>query len=272
MARKTQAPSTALVVQDPKSFAVGAPLKDRFAAMMSKEGAAKVGSTLWPFLGTRGAQFRMGTDRKLGTEFDGVILGTAVVNQYYEGDYDPDNAAGPVCFAIADLAEAQTETELDALMRSLAPPKDLATKVSERCDICQMNAWGSGKGRGKACKNGRRVTVVGVSENYAKTEGARLNIPVTSVRKLADYTKRLAEVGRPLLATVTRFSLSPGDRGGFEMDFEAVSPINDGKTLDALEQRAKEGRESLIAQPSTEPRAEKKAAEPQGKRRMVKRA
>lgn len=264
--RKAQ--DSALVVHDPSAFAVTAPNRDRFAKHLSREAAAKVGSTLWPFLGTRGAQFRMGADRKLGTEFDGVILGTAVVNQYYEGDYDPDNAAGPVCFAIADLSDAP---DPQAVIDALAPPKDLPTRVSESCRVCPMNAWGSGKGRGKACKNGRRVTVLGRSDSYAKTEGARLNIPVTSVRKLADYAKRLAEMGRPLIATVTRFSLSPGDRGGFEMDFEPVAPINDAKTLDALEQRAKEGFESLIAPPSTEPRAEKPAAKGPAKRRMVKR-
>lgn len=271
MARKNEGASKALVVHDPNAYAVSGALKDKFASMLSKESAAKLGSTLWPFLGTRGAQFRLG-DRKLGTEFDGVILGTAVVNQYYEGDYDPDNAQGPVCFAIADLESAQTETELDALMRNLGPPPDLATKVAERCDACPMNAWGSGKGRGKACKNGRRVTLVGYpSDNYAKTEGVRLNIPVTSVRKLADYAKRLAEMGRPLLATATRFSLAPGDRGGFEMDFEPAAPINDLKVLGVLEQRAKEGRESLLAPPSTEPRAEKPAPKAGAKRRMVKR-
>lgn len=256
-----------IAVYDPKSFAVSTAVKDRFAGLMNREAAAKVGSTLWPFLGTRGAQFRLG-ERKIGPELDGVILGVAMVNQYYDGDYDPDNAQGPVCFAIADLAGSE---DPQAAADAMAPPADLATKVSVSCRTCPMNAWGSGKGRGKACKNGRRVTVVGVSENYAKTEGARLNIPVTSVRKLADYTKRLAEVGRPLLATVTRFSLSPGDRGGFEMDFEPAAPINDLRTLDVLEQRAKEGYESLIAPPSTEPRAEKPAGKGAPTRRMVKR-
>ena len=265
-ARKTQ--TTAIVVHDPASFAVGAPLKDRFAAMLSKESAAKLGSTLWPFLGTRGSQFRVG-DRKLGNEFDGIILGTAMVNQYYEGDYDADNPTSPVCFAIADL---ETAEDPQAVADAMAPPADLVTKMSPSCGVCPMNAWGSGKGRGKACKNGRRVTLVGYpSANYLKTEGVRLSIPVTSVRKLADYTKRLAEQGRPLLATATRFTLTPADRGGFEMDFEPVEPINDLKTLDALEARAKQGRESLLAPPSTEARVEK--APPRGapKRRMVKR-
>lgn len=272
MARKnSQTPGTALVVHDPSSFAVGAPLKDRFAKMLSKESAAKLGSTLWPFLGTRGIQFRLG-ESKLGDEFDGIILGTAMVNQYYEGDYDPDNAAGPVCFAIADLEGAE---DPQAVADAMAPPADLATKVADKCVLCPMNAWGSGKGRGKACKNGRRVTVLGYSPttDLKKTEGARLNIPVTSVRKLADYAKRLAETGRPLLATVTRFSLTPGEKGGFSMDFEPVAPINDLKILDVLEQRAKEGRESLLAPPSTEPRAESKApAKGPAKRRMVKRS
>lgn len=270
MARKTQgSQSTSLVPHDPSAFAVGAPLKERFAKHLSRETAAKLGSTLWPFLGTRGVQFRHG-ESKLGDEFDGIILGTAMVNQYYEGDYDPDNAAGPVCFAIADLESAD---DPQAVADAMAPPADLATKVADSCRVCPMNAWGSGKGRGKACKNGRRVTLVGYSPttDLKKTEGARLNIPVTSVRKLADYAKRLAETGRPLLATVTRFSLSPSEKGGFGMDFEAVAPINDLKTLDVLEQRAKEGRESLLAPPSTEPRAEKPAAKGPAKRRMVKR-
>jgi hypothetical protein len=96
-------------------------------------------------------------------------------------------------------------------------------------------------------------------------------VPVMSVRKLADYAKRLAEIGRPLIATVTRFSLTPGDKGGFNMDFEPVGAVNDLRTLDVLEQRAKEGRESLLAPPSTEPSAPKKEAKGAAPRRMVKR-
>jgi hypothetical protein len=266
MAKKTQ---TAVVPYNPNAGALAGPVKDRFAKHLSRESAAKVGSTLWPFLGTRGVTFRNG-ETKLGPEIDGIILGTAVVNQYYEGDYDPDNAAGPVCYAIADLEGA---ADPQAVIDSLAPPADLPTRVAESCRVCPMNAWGSGKGRGKACKNGRRLTILGYSPttDLEKTAGARVNVPVMSVRKLADYAKRLAEIGRPLIATVTRFSLTPGDKGGFNMDFEPVGAVNDLRTLDVLEQRAKEGRESLLAPPSTEPSAPKKEAKGAAPRRMVKR-
>lgn len=257
-----------VAVYDPKNFAVSTQVRDRFAGLMSRENAAKVGSTLWPFLGTRGAQFRLG-ENKLGTEFDGIVLGTVALNQFYEGSYDPDNTSPPKCFAIADLSGSDDPA---GAIERMAPPKELATKVSESCKLCPMNAWGS-QGRGKACKNGRRLIVLGYSEttDLRKTQGARLNVPVTSVSKLADYTKKLAEMGRPLIATVTRFSLSLLDKGGFAMDFEPVTPINDLKTLDVLEQRAKDGLESLIAPPSTEPQAEKPAAKGPAKRRMVKR-
>lgn len=120
-----------------------------------------------------------------------------------------------------------------------------------------MNAWGSGKGRGKACKNGRRAILVGRSDDYSKTEGARLNVPPTSVKRLAEYSKKLRELGRPLISVITRINLEPSDSGGFDMYFEPAEPINDPKTLDVLRKRVSEGYESLVALPSAEARVEK---------------
>lgn len=261
-----------VAVYDPKSFAVSTQIHDRFAGLMGRESAAKVGSTLWPFLKTRGAVFRDG-ERKIGAELECVILGTAPTRNYYEGEYDPGGETGPpTCSAIADVTNMD-ETQAVAAIDAMAPPADFEGKVASSCKLCPMNAWGSGKrGKGRACKLTRRLILVGRSDNYAKTSGVRLNVPIMSVAKLADYAKFLAEKGAPLIGVVTKISLSPLDQGGFQMDFEAVEPIRSLEALDALEQRAKEGHESLIAPPSTEPRAEKPEAKGAPKRRVVKRS
>ena len=237
MAKKA---SSALVAQSGLTPALAA----RFAPKLNKSVAAALGTSLWPYIGTRGASFKLG-ERKIGNVMDLVILDFVLVNQYYGGEFNPQQSTPPVCFAIS-TSKAEDARE------KMAPPAELATKVSGSCAVCPNNAWGSGKRRGKACKNGARLIVLGSGEDYNKTQGARLSVPVTSVRKLGEYLKGQEERGRPCDGVVTEVTLTAGSDGGFNMDFAWKADINDMAILDALEARAKLGHDSLVIAPSTE--------------------
>lgn len=101
-------------------------------------------------------------------ELVGVILDHYRVNAYWEGEY-AGTGTPPTCSA------------LDA--------KTGIGKPGGNCDTCKLNAWGSNTkgGRGKACKNIRRV--------YLLTEGEMLPyllaLPPTSLEDFNAYMRRL---------------------------------------------------------------------------------
>ena len=243
---------------------VPAALAAKFAPKLAATAHAALGTSLWPYLGTKGAIFRLG-ETKIGSKMELVILDYVLVNQYYEGEYNPQQSTPPTCYAISTSKAADAREKM-------APPESLATRVSVSCSVCPMNAWGSGKRRGKACKNGARLTVLGGGEDFAKTAGARLSVPVTSVKKLGEYLTAQAKRGRPHDSVLTEVTLTAGEDGGFDMSFSWASDINNIPVLDAIEKRAEQGHESLVVAPNTEARVPDGAgAKGGGKKRVVKR-
>ena len=224
---------------------------DLISKMFNAQRAAQIGGALWPYVATRGGQWKYG-NTALGDSFQGVIIGVAFENRYYEGSFNPNRLSPPVCFAIApgdgDAAKA---------LESMKPAEGVSDPQSVSCAQCPQNAWGSDPkgGRGKACKNQRRLIVLSRSKDYARAEGVRISVPVTSVKNLANYTKALESVGVPLAAVLTVFTLYPLDNGGFGMDFawagERVEDalIGDARQLEAILARAAAGRESLLSAP-----------------------
>lgn len=75
-----------------------------------------------------------------------VILDWISFNSYYEGVYDPQNPQAPVCWA------------LNKVLDELGPSPNCPTPQAESCKACPKDQFGS-SGRGKACKNVRRLIV-----------------------------------------------------------------------------------------------------------------
>src|SRR3990167_7275206 len=80
-----------------------------------------------------------------------IVLDSLMENVYYEGAYDASNPQGPKCFAFgrneADMAPHEVTVQAGC-------------QQSEACAGCPMNEWASAaQGRGKACKNTRRLAM-----------------------------------------------------------------------------------------------------------------
>lgn len=211
-----------------------------------------------------------------------VIIDGVLENAWYEGDFDADNPAPPTCYAFGrdepDLAPHQN-VQAAALARSPI------------CKGCEMNEYGSAKtGRGKACKNQRRLALIPAGdinprtrefepvrdpEHFLKTEMRYLKVPPTSIGAYAAYVKQLSGgVHRPPHAVFTRISLSPHATKQWEMRFEAV-PASDkeifpSEILGACMTRHKQEAE-VIEFPYQPPSTEPKKAAPQTKGRKFTR-
>ena len=81
-----------------------------------------------------------------------VILDSILENIHYDGEYDSDNVQGPDCFAFGRSDEEMAPHE--AVITA-------GTQVHDNCVDCPSNEWGSAeKGKGKDCRNTRRIAMI----------------------------------------------------------------------------------------------------------------
>ena len=168
--------------------------------------------------------FKNGTitfkDNNIGKALECIIPTFILENAYYDGAYDPNNPASPVCFAFG-----QDEDEM-------APHEKCEKPQAESCAACPFNEWDSGDGgRGKACKNMVRLAILpadaieGDGDELASTKEAFAKVPVTSVKAWGSYVNTLASSGKPPLCFVTEISVEPDTKSQFKLSFKAKEEI-----------------------------------------------
>jgi hypothetical protein len=201
-----------------------------------------------------------------GNKMQCVILAVGAENALYDGEFDPENPASPICFAFG-------ETD-DALVPHPKSPK----KQSADCASCKHNAWGSAeKGRGKACKNQRHLMLIHGDElkkamGKGGLDGAVVvtaNVPPTSLPSWAQYVKGLeTNSGKPQYAFVTEVALVPDAKSQFKWQFTPVKEI-EKKVMPLVFQKAKEAERTMAERPPYQP-MEEAAAPGKGKGKAAK--
>lgn len=212
-------------------------------------------------ISTKGGRLSYHDTPLKNNEMTVVILAALVENVYYSGPYDADNPSSPICFAFSDDGE------------DMAPHEKAHEKQNDTCQGCPHDEWGtSNTGKGKACKNVRRLAVISmddVSEDAILSgEIATLNVPVMSVKGYSAYVKELAlSAGLPPFAWQTRIFLEPDSKSQFRVCFQAVDrkPIPE-KFYPAILKRVKEAEKMLdvpyvfVEAPEPRAKAGKRAA------------
>lgn len=180
-----------------------------------------------------------------------IILDSMMENVFYEADYDPDSPASPVCFAFGRAEEEMV-------------PHDVVfengTAQSPQCKTCQWNEWGSAdKGRGKACKNGRRLAMIGAGsldkdgvftldedpESFSSGVVGYLRVPVTSVKGYATYVNQVANVlKRPPYGVITKVRVVPDSKTQLRVIFEVLCRVPDD-LMQIVMTRAKEAKATI---------------------------
>lgn len=160
-----------------------------------------------------------------------VILDGVLENVYYEGKYDPDTPSSPLCFAFGRDEKAMTPHEL--VFKA-------GNNQSDKCQGCKHNEWGSADtGRGKACRNTRRLALIPAGtmeagrfkawddpEHLEKAAIAYMKLPVTSVKGYAAFVKQVANaLSRPPHAVYTKVKVLPDAQTQFKVVFEPLSTI-----------------------------------------------
>lgn len=270
----TKAKTSSKLILPSTSGALVAPAswQDQYADQLTKDKASATGGSGWPWLSTKDkTQFKLGT-AEYGNTINVVVLGGIRENALYKGAYDPQNTAGPDCWAI-DVSGDEAH---------MAPPAVLQENGAENslCASCWANAFKSDdRGRGKKCKNQVRLAVLYAGgdgdppQNWDKVSGARLRVPPTSLSAWSDYANGVVEsLNRPLCTVVTRLSIKTDDVTQFKLSFDTVGVYNDTDTVDTLVARSKEARQWLVQEPGVDaaPDVPKGGKPTQVRRKVIK--
>jgi hypothetical protein len=262
--KKTLRGGSAMIPLDQNELTLPGSWEEELQQYVTRDRAAATGVGGWPFLSTRGGVFSHG-ESVLGHELSVVVLGAIRENTYYAEGYDPDNPQPPSCFAV----------DLGGDEGSMAPPVELASRVSDACAACEMNAFGSSDtGRGKACKNTVRLAMLHFDPtrvgDLEKVDGAMLRIPPTSLGKFSGYAATVNDaMKRPFFTVVTKVEIEADPKVQFRVVLSPIGAVTQ-ELYPTLRKRADEARGYLERLPDL---ATAGAARPQpraGKQRRRK--
>ena len=180
----------------PMQAALSNEMSQMLAEAAKSQSESEKGST--PFISIKGKKFTL-EDVKLGTEMDAVIVATTFDNVYYDAPYNPDEIRPPACFSLSVSGE------------DMVPHADSPLPQHPTCEGCPQNEYGTAlQGKGKACKNGRRLLLAAFdSEKGVDTENlAIIRLPPTSLKGAAGYFKSVStRRDRPVCSVVTTLSM-----------------------------------------------------------------
>lgn len=176
--------------------------------------------SLGSFMSIRGGALSYNGNRIEGDKIKVIVLAHVLENKYFDKKFDPDSPSSPACYAFG------------VLDKDLKPHEKAPKPQADKCAECEHNEWGSSsRGRGKACKNGRRLALLHVDALKDK-DGVKnstvlyLELPVTSVKGWASYVQGLAQVKkRPPSAVVTEISVTPDPKTQVKVSFKFVDDV-----------------------------------------------
>lgn len=215
------------------------------------------------FVGTRAGVLAVGGSPMKDNRMEVVILDFCLENALYEGKFDPDNPVPPVCFALNRDED------------SMEPHDESADKQHENCAGCPQNEFGSGEGKGKACKNQRRLALISAdnlsAESVEDGDIVFMKVPPTSLKGWAYFVKALnSNYQRPPFGMITEISLVPDSKTQFKVVFSPIRPVPDA-VMSAIMERRAELEEGLLF-PYQKASEEQRAAAKRGSSRGQARA
>lgn len=166
-------------------------LEDANAAA-SQEASALGGG----YFSIKGGLLSFGGNEIPGSQMAVIVLDSMFLNQYFDGPYVEGQQRSPVCWAKGH----GKSSDLEHHEKAEDPQHDGV------CDDCPMNRFGSADtGKGKACKNGRRLALISAGDLSRDGEQVEMlgdseilegsigwfNLPPTSLQAYATWVESL---------------------------------------------------------------------------------
>lgn len=234
--KKPAAPSpTARSKPVPSKSTAIVPWEKELADAAARSAAMEASAAGGQFFSIRGGVLTWNDAPVKDNTIGAIIVDSILENVFYEGEFDIDVPQVPTCFAFGrdDKTMAPHQTVVDAGQSQAG--------ASGLCAGCQWNEFGTAdKGRGKACRNVRRVGLLAAGsfdstgrfqlfehqEAFETAAFGFLKIPVTSVKGYASYVKTIAEtLKRPPWAVVTKIKVRPDPQTQVRVTFEPLLSV-----------------------------------------------
>ena len=144
-------------------------------------------------ISTKGKVFRLPDGKTSQGPLNCVVVDYINKNMYYNEQYVEGEYAEPDCVAVGRE------------VKTMQPAETVENPVSELCDSCPKNQFGS-KGRGKACSN--NVVLAILPEDFTDdSELFTLKVSATALKHWTKYVRGLANQGLDPAQVVTSISM-----------------------------------------------------------------
>jgi len=232
-------------------------VEDQLAAMALAISEAEKPSGSW--LSFKGARLSLDGNAIPSNKLAVVVIQSLFENQWYKDPYDVNNIQPPHCFAFAEKEE------------DLKPHPSVKNPIHPTCKGCPKGEWKSatsGSGRGKACKNVRRMALISYDDvKDGKIENAHVamaKIPVTSVKNWSTYASQVSGILKmDPIQVATELSVEPHPKNQIEIGFKLLDKVDKSAWAALLNKRR--DTTTLIYAPYDEP-TEAAPAAPESKK------
>lgn len=195
-----------------------------------------------PRITHRGGEFKI-DGKGVGRSLKLAVVDFIYEKTYYAKPFDPDNPSTPDCYAFArpQPGEKAGDTEARMVAHDASPAKQhLIENGTSPCKGCPHNAFGTANvGRGKRCKDNRRLLVISpnlkpdgtamVDEGVvAKAQVRQISVPPASLKAWGDYVGSLGDVTRTgnVREAIVEVSTEALQRGGHGLKFAFAGTVS----------------------------------------------
>ncbi len=236
---KEKAPTAVAVKEEAKAVALPGSWEMELANEAKADTAVEVPATT--AFSLQGGILSYNGQEMPNNEIEVIVVASAFEKALFINKYSPDNPIPPLCFALSADGEGM-EPHDNSFKKQGPPDADNPKEHPSVCRGCEHLEWSSDtnspSGKGKACKETRRLALLSVDalqDGVDKAQPAMLRVPVTSVKNWATYVHMLAAtIKRPSYAVVTRVYVEKHPKYQFVVNFECTRPINDTELLTSL--------------------------------------
>jgi hypothetical protein len=268
-AKKTAAAAPAPAPAPVPAKATGTALvsyKDRMAALVAQ--TKKAETPTGGFISLKGGRMKIGEVAFPGDKINAIIVDYRMDNEFYPNAYETGKSQAATCHAVVrplefqspwrkprkgeDIETAFEHWDEDTGTGCEAP--DPQVEAGMGCASCRMLEWNTahlikgktGSGKGKACRESRRLFIAAADQCTNPGDIARAPImtmipPPTSVDNFKVLANELAEVlDVPCFGAVVEISVVADDRYQFVVKYKILEAIRDEGIMMALLQRHEE--------------------------------
>lgn len=202
--------------------------RERMTAIQTQ--AAQMEQPKGGFLSFKGGRLSYNEELIPGDKLNVIVVDFVLENGIYKEKYNPNKPATPMCYALGRIEE------------EMAPHADSPEPQHIGCVDCPNNEWGSDPegGRGKACKNSRRIAVIpadvlkGGAEAIKKVQPVLCKLPVTSLKAFSTFINQIVKVlNTTPFAVVAELSVTPS-ANQFQVNWKILDKVEDETLLSAL--------------------------------------